>query len=323
MKHKLAARSNKKNVHLLIKTLKKNDIFSFSEDFVLLCALIMDKEIFSELFKVKNADTDALISHISSDIELKIDEKYGRMLVAKKKFLPSDVLLIEEPLFMSLDKTQTSQIRCANCLKNLTRSTKWEICERCELIKFCSHKCLVKAWENFHKLECKEYSSIGSDESFLLMLNRMLFKCIHICGNLENLINMSIEKSTTAMNSEKERDEKFLLACCLNLECINIFNDFKFVNSYVRSKFVKSLYSNRVQREGLKKIILKILGIVNRNSFYFKFDGSSNVAALFALASLINHSCSPNLVKIKLGKKVAFVCQKTILKGEQLFICYR
>ncbi|KAG5674962.1 hypothetical protein PVAND_004906 [Polypedilum vanderplanki] len=264
------------------------------------------------------------LENISNKIEIKRDNYYGRMIVAKENLLCGDIIALEEPIFYSLDKCATQQ-RCANCLKILTKII---LCQECKCINFCSHACQNQALDDYHKFECKYFRDIDADDGYFLFMSRMLFKSMRICGSVEKLMHNieNIDESLTVFNKIKDQnDELFYLLCCYNLECANFYDDLKFVNAYLTSSIMKSLLKSKTtnQREMYQKLILKILGILNRNSFHLKFKDDSEVGALFAFTSLFNHSCSPNVEKIKIGKKIGLVCKSPISKNEQLFLCYR
>lgn len=266
------------------------------------------------------------LPHISDSIELKRDEKYGRMIVAKENLKPGDVIAIEEPFLLSLDKSDADQISCALCLKKICNAFT---CMGCKSIKFCSKNCQNDNWELYHKYECENFHEIDSEDSFLLMMNRMLFKSISVCGSLQNLNKILdlIDQSLNILDLDFNSDLEKMLACCYNLECGNFSEDFLFIDSFAKSPFLKQFYDStrdgkNKDEEILKKTVLRILGILNRNSFAINTK-SHRAGALYIFGCLINHSCSPNLDKINVGSKAVFICNRPILKSEQLFLCYR
>ncbi|CAG9800980.1 unnamed protein product [Chironomus riparius] len=277
----------------------------------------MDIDI-RNFLKVHNPRED--FPNISGSIEIQRNVKFGRMIVATEDLLPGTVICIEEPFFMSLDKKEV-QTRCGLCLKKLISSVT---CPSCKSLKFCSEKCQINCYKYFHKFECANFHELDSDDNFLLMMNRMLYKSISTSGSLEelNTIIETIDKSLTLFDSTELKIDKKLLSCCFNLECGNVKDDFTFIDSCVKSPFLRNLITSKYEQDILKKIILKILGILNRNSFTISFKTDS-AGALYPFASLINHSCSPNLDKINLGNKALFISNKPINKHEQLFLSYR
>lgn len=263
------------------------------------------------------------LPNISASIELHRNEKYGRMIVSKENLSPGDVIAVEEPFFLSLDKSSENQQRCGCCLRTLTNKIT---CLGCSSISFCSTSCQTKHWNNYHKFECEHFEEIDSDDNYLLLMNRMLFKSIAVCGSLSNL-NLLIESVdnmltifTTCCNSKSI--EKVILVCCFNLECGNVKDDFEFIDYCIDSPFLKQFVQTEKEEAIMKNIILKILGILNRNSFTVSYKGT-RAGAIYPFGSLINHSCSPNVDKINFGSKSVYVCNQPIAKNNQLFLCYR
>lgn len=273
-----------------------------------------------KIFQVKNPRLD--LKNISRHVEVGVDKFFGRFVYSTARLLPGDVIAIEEPFFKSLDIRSGNGIkRCANCLRRCENSYS---CLNCNCVDFCSQQCKDKA-EEFHKNECHLLAKIDEDDGYFLLMMRMLMKSINTCGSLEKLKQFveSKDKNLTIFNANSSDCVFSLLNCCLNLECGNFLEDIKFAKSFVESESMRKLYDTDDQKFFLVKMILKILGILNRNSFCLDFEDGNSCGAIFPFASLLNNSCSPNLDRISDGCKTAFVCIKPIEENEQLFICYR
>lgn len=272
-----------------------------------------------KIFQVKNPRLD--LQYISKHVEVGVDKYFGRFVYATAKLSAGDVISIEEPFFKSLDIRSGNKIkRCANCLRRCENSYA---CHNCNSVDFCSQQCKDKASE-LHEKECHLLAKIDEDDGYFLLMMRMLMKSINICGSLNKFMQFSSnrDKNSTIFNANSNFDFG-LLNCCLNLQCGNFLEDIKFAKSFVESETMKKLYDNDSQKFFLVKTILKILGILNRNSFCLEFDDGNACGAVFPFASLLNNSCSPNVDRISDGCKTAFVCIRPIEKNEQLFICYR
>ena len=71
------------------------------------------------------------------------------------------------------------------------------------------------------------------------------------------------------------------------------------------------------------------MGILDRNSYIFYSLVSSHSdkdeeigSGLLSFASLLNHSCSPNLTRIFVDNKQVYIVKRPIEAGEQLFVSY-
>lgn len=271
------------------------------------------------IFQVKSPRSDFPL--ISKHVEVGVDKFFGRLVYSTAKLSPGDVIFIEEPFFKSLDLRPGNKFkRCANCLKRCENSYA---CLNCNSVEFCSQRCKDKA-EEIHEKECHLLAEIDEDDGYFLLMMRMLMKSINICGSLEKLKQFveSRDKNLTILNTNST-DDLSLLNCCLNLESGNFLVDIKFAKSFVESETMRKFYDHDDQQFFLLKIILKILGILNRNSFCLDFDDGNSCGAIFPFASLLNNSCSPNVDRICDGGITAFVCIKPIEENEQVFICYR
>lgn len=260
--------------------------------------------------------------NISKHLKVAKSKNFGRFIYATRDFEAGEILFIEEPFFYSIDRNDVPNKRCAFCLSICTNSSSLT-CYSCKSEHYCSPQCLS---ESLHENECSLVRKADKNDGFFLLMTRVLMKSINICGNLAKFQTFieNRDRKMTFLDAPSE-DNLVKLCCCFNLECGNFPQDVKFSKLFVESEKMKCLkIKDEKEKFFLVKIILKILGILNRNSFCFEFFDGNSCGAIFSFASLINHSCSPNVEKISLGgKKMAFASIRPIRKSEQIFICYR
>lgn len=267
-------------------------------------------------------------------LKLCVDEKFGRHIVTTQKLNTGDIVIIEKPFHKSLTKIVT-QGRCVNCFKS--NFLDLLPCSSCTTVMFCSDECKKSAWESFHKFECSSIDDMTEDDSFLMMIQRSLFEILSICGSLENLEKLVEENPTpiTAfdidMNSyDSNYLNKKLILVCQSLECApETLEDVKFAKSFVDyHEHVKEVWKTEKQRDFLIKFIVKFIGIMNRNAFKTHWPSpSSNVeeqgCAIFLTISMLSHSCSPNLFRVRDGENMVLIVRKPIKVNEQLFLAYQ
>lgn len=278
----------------------------------------MDEE--KNIFQVKNPRLD--LPYISKHLKVGVDKYYGRYIFTTSALLPGDVIAIEEPFLKSLEVRGTSSKKCVNCL-NLCKDTSLS-CHNCDRIKFCSQSCKDKA-ELCHNEECHFLEKIEDDDGYFLLMMRILIKSINTCGNVEMFQHFieSRDKNVTIFDSAVESDFG-RLNCFYNLESGNFPEDIKFSKTFIESEIMRKFYSDKNQKFFLMKILLKIMGILNRNSFCIDLDDDDFCGAIFLFASFFNHSCSPQIDRVSLRDgRSAFICNRPIEENEQLFICYR
>ena len=102
-----------------------------------------------ETFKVKY-ESNEILQNASDGVVIGNSVSAGRCLVAKKKFKPGDVLILEKPyastIFQNFYKSQ-----CWHCCKT---SDDIIPCFNCSVVTYCSEKCQTDSWKENHFLEC-------------------------------------------------------------------------------------------------------------------------------------------------------------------------
>lgn len=270
-------------------------------------------------------------SSIAACLKLNVNGKFGRHIVTTQKLKTGDIIAIEKPFYMSIDRN-SSLNRCASCFSSSINLTS---CGSCHSVMFCSKDCKELGWNKFHKYECSSINELTDDDNFFIMVQRTLFHCLNICGGLENFMQLvNSQKSRVTIfdfyhELSSENPMKFLICVCDSLEAAHPTDiDKKFAKSFVANQpEVKKLWSTNEQKNFLIKFIVRFIGIMNRNSFTLHWNNSDEqsdtACGIFPFASLINHSCAPNLDRICVGDSVAFIVKRPVNRGEQLFICYQ
>lgn len=260
------------------------------------------------------------------------NEQYGRHVVTTQKLKSGDVVAIEKPFYKSLDK-RSEPSRCANCLDS--SSLELITCSSCSSVKFCSEKCKEFAWEEFHKHECKLIEELSDEDGFVMMVERTMLKILNICGSLEKLENL-INENTQLMTifdvdlkeSQNDVSEKLILVCNSLESALPTEDEIIFANKFVtQHEFIKESYKTDKQKNFLINFVIQFIGILNRNSFTLHWPSESKEdetgCGIFPFACLLNHSCSPNLIRICYGGSEVFVVRHPIEANEQLFISYQ
>lgn len=159
-----------------------------------------DREtIWSEFFSIETPNLK--IPTISSSIDLKYSESWGRHYIATRDIQPGEVLM-KSPTF-ALACTKESQYQCCwECNRFLRNCIP---CDCCKNVIFCTVECKERAWNEYHNVECKMLSYLwdkaadGSDARAVMVLAfRILFLAIKEYGTITNLRNAlrHFERST-------------------------------------------------------------------------------------------------------------------------------
>ncbi|XP_066597302.1 SET and MYND domain-containing protein 4-like [Prorops nasuta] len=113
-----------------------------------------DRERMQELPKIEKPNEEAPC--VSDAVAIKYNENYGRHIVAARKILPGEILLVEKP-YSTLLCNDYSYTHCSNCMNIVWASIP---CENCTHVVYCSEECKNLHWKKYHDFECTIVSII-------------------------------------------------------------------------------------------------------------------------------------------------------------------
>lgn len=203
---------------------------------------------------------------------------------------------------------------------------------------FCSKECYRNGWTRFHKYECGLLEEALEVNEYDILIQRIIFESIALCdGSVEKLMkllngvkNQTIYEYDVSMKDESERNKNRLKAVYALKKAVSSEEDKLVAECFMENdKYIKSLCKTKEQRDFLRSFILKMMGVIDRNSYLFYCLPSVNSthdieigSGIFAFASLFNHSCNPNLCRFFVDNKQVYVVKKPIEAGKQLFVGY-
>lgn len=197
---------------------------------------------------------------------------------------------------------------------------------------FCSTSCYQHAMNRFHKYECANIAEIIQTTSVhmalrIFYLGFSLFN--HNVKDFYDFMNEILKCPTTIFDSiDGMDDEKNKFSALLSLS-----RSEKKFNLEKHLKFLRKHEDFTNQCDKVERILQTICQISDHN-FHGFFSGSFQAGSESDLqlpvgccsllfTSLLNHSCSPNIVRVCVDGKVALVVCKVIRKDEQIFDCYK
>lgn len=209
---------------------------------------------------------------------------------------------------------------------------------------FCSNDCLNFAKKNYHQYECLNMSEIVKSASINMSL-RIFFIGLSICNHdIEEFKKfiMEIENSSKSVFdfdlSSKESSKYFknYFTSLYNLSrSTKIFSLDQHSNIISKHPRLTDLWSEN--NKFILNFIHRLCQISDHN-FHGIFSSSFNAhdiltdlknlqqsigSGCLPFSSLINHSCSPNIIRICENGSVALIVLKPIEKGSQIFDCYK
>lgn len=190
---------------------------------------------------------------------------------------------------------------------------------------FCSSQCLDECSRQLKKLEELEVSFDDFRKDYILAT----LKALDISDNLDTLEEIySDDKTTTVfdynLNDPKDPEtRKNMLKCSASLkkrekDCSAIYRDILVASDQV------SWLSDCQKTSSILGNFTKQQGTINElNSISFQYKDGVDGCAVFLFASLLNHSCDPNVQTLCIDSRLAFVVNRPLKAGEQIFFSYK
>lgn len=290
----------------------------------------------------------------SSKLDVIFTKEMGRHVVAKEDINVGEVLALEDPYLTLLMKPQI----LATCSFCLSRSPNLMPCESCCFALYCSKDCKERALKEYHEIECPLMATlVHMDFTKLeLLALRIVIRARTDHANWKKLFH-TIKLAEANINSEFQGhvkvngnwiyDSKYyesIHTLASNIEKRSISDIFqKSVTAAVLLKFLKDNtgFLNVAQDEDSAKVRKLVAGMLlhhcmtsptnmhgisatAQTSAGHYTSHTSIASASYAFLSLLNHACSPNVVRFsKLGTGVmALFALRPIDKGMQLYDNY-
>lgn len=285
------------------------------------------------------------IPFLVNSLELRRDSELNSTIVTTNDLRVGDIIAIDTAFCVKLSPTLRYQ-RCEYCLKESYHSLI--PCGQCTAVMFCNQACYDEGFNKFHKYECPiiDYINGVMSTSSLCALRTVITAitmfpsyadfCEFIEEHREEDTNLfAIDYQTNSRELQSYGPIRSLTPSKEELSIIfhnvlltTIFYRLLFFHTSMgqffstsRSMeiFVETIYQHLL-RFGNNGTALTTLTSVFREASEKNNDVLDEFAlGLFPFRSMLNHSCSPNVVCISLGTKLLISVLKPIRAGEELF----
>ncbi|CRK91552.1 CLUMA_CG005209, isoform A [Clunio marinus] len=280
-------------------------------------------------------------------LSLKLNKEFGRHVVTTNILKAGNVIAIE-PHFNGILLSDQVFKRCTNCLGQFNLNLL--PCEHCVSAMFCSQHCKDEANKKFHKYEC-DMNLEGIGKFFTVAVRasmRTFIEALFIFDGIERLKNFLKEHKDiafTAFDVDKSSSDQtyhqqlFMTLCslCSNEERRSTVENFR------RAIVCVILYEYLILNSSLQNILRSDENGKFFMNFMFKHIqiAESNFHELYSLkaekmeqsneqfgvgsfpfASLLNHSCLPNVFRLSSDGLNYVIVARHIEKGEQIFDNY-
>lgn len=281
------------------------------------------------------------VPYIVDCLEMKTNIKDGRNIITNEDLKPGEIVAIEDS-FVHGTYEDFNYRRCTYCMKdNMLSLIPCDVCTNTMFCAECSKR-EREDIEDFHRYECPITDFLASFQRTRFVL-RLVLRALFSCSGAEDLIGLmqhSTEHTIFSFDQLKPLTPKQQYLQVHSLQT----NEEKQseMDLVFRSMYSMLLYGQLLEHTSIKEILslsesegarVALADIINHSFMIIpqnghivaSFDetGSGDIGgAVYPFASLLNHSCSPNVFRISAGTKQIIVVLRNIKKGEQLLDCY-
>ena len=287
------------------------------------------------------------IPFLADCVEVKKSE-IGKGLYATRDIHVGDIVEIEDTFAKTLNVDQFHH-RCTNCYdekyKNLIP------CDSCTKVMFCSEECKKKAWADFHELDCGMIDGlILNDDYMAFIVSKIIWTALNAFKTIghwikffecdrEKIKNLNIDYKNYSMRNKYES----MLGLVPTYDCVNnemegmVLAALRLQKLILRNKTVK----HRFQYEREKTFLFRAIfhqyytskvytSTISATPKMEWLEWSYNICkikreighSITTIFNLINHSCSPSVMRVEERKNLILIAIRPIKKGQQLFSCY-
>lgn len=208
---------------------------------------------------------------------------------------------------------------------------------------FCNEQCRQEAWKRFHKYECSIIDGILDNLCGLWMMDspvRLTLLAFTMFDEPEKLqelvknINVETESAFDLDYNELTEQAHFRTIYALETHESNqgfedMFRDMHFCAIMWHFLINYTDLHLLLKTEAMKDFFLNMLihfhytSIIHKHKLGPSESDTNYGCGYFALSSLLNHSCAPNVFRLLAdGDTIVVVVQRVIKAGEQLFAGY-
>lgn len=276
----------------------------------------------------------------SAAIEVKYTAEKGRYVVANRDIKRGQVLIVEKAFaFVPLSHVKVDI--CYNCCRSSGDTPV--PCTECVDSTYCNIDCWDEARSSYHRWECLgNQMGLWPQIGISYLAIRMLFKCTtatddnrlnevqELVTNFSKLppcdvISYGVTAIMLMMYLSKYTDffKVINLKECLISKLSNNFNCDLTTESDERLYVSSLLLRHILQLISNGHAITKINAIADNNKNKLLIQQQDRIAtAIYPSASMMNHSCEPNIINSFLGHILITKATQDIMAGEEVFNCY-
>lgn len=221
------------------------------------------------------------------------------------------------------------------CLTCHTIVGPFEECELCRNVHFCSDSPLCKMSNRTHRFVCGSAFEFHRDLDVKCAM-QMVFETLVVFNEdiaaLMQRVDQLQDRGLISRGVPAQRRTKideFDIIMQLAVKRIDAGRYDKVIEAYgalMHIEIFNVLFKTGTQKRFLQHLLAQFLGVMDANVFQtsllFHRGPKAKRRLLYDIASFFNHSCSPNVIIWKVGKRATFTTCRKVQAGEQLYISY-
>ncbi|XP_059487045.1 SET and MYND domain-containing protein 4-like [Neocloeon triangulifer] len=292
--------------------------------------LAKERELLKSSISLKYGESDQFPG-ASSVLEIQTNEEKGRHVVALKDFQKGDVLFKEEA-FTSVP-CGGIQIHCDHCCAPLysfgnESEVNFIACDTCNTTRYCTFKCVEEA-KPYHQWECGSNLPEHVGIAWLGLRVALMGEIYESTGDEEKIKQYQKVCSLVTHIADMTPEDKLQYSLTSLLLSVDV----------ARRKKLASAEKNQFIVKFGSKVMKHITQLVcNGNAITSHLFGQDRMTvagpilqeekqvrvatAIFPSASMMNHSCDPNILTSYFGNSVISKAVRDIKAGEEVFNCY-
>lgn len=286
------------------------------------------------------------VPFIADCLEMRESPEQGRYIVTTRDLKVGQVVALEDD-FCSLILPNVLYQRCSNCLQECSLSLL--PCDGCTSAMFCSTECKEDARKSFHVYECPVIDYMFKMFNIIqLSAIRVAICALTSFDSVQQLRDFTNDPSSAKANAftlqykepmPKSELYKPIHALETNQSKRSTADLFQraVITSVIRSVFLKnsplpSLLTNADEINLFSELVFRFLQTSSTNFHRLEtlantmninnIDDVSYGSGAYSFCSLINHACSPNIVRLPLARRIAVFVLRPIKAGEELLDNY-
>ncbi|XP_023723064.1 SET and MYND domain-containing protein 4 isoform X3 [Cryptotermes secundus] len=292
-------------------------------------------------------------AYASAALDLRYSQEKGRHVVANRGVQMGDILFVERPYAFVVLPDQY-RAHCHNCCSLYMSAVP---CEECTLARYCSEACRQESWDQYHQWEChgglELLNSIG--------IAHLGFRVVLKAGPLRKLqgIHTKLQESVSQSKDtyrDKQDNYRYVYQLMPHLEDMQHEDLFQ----YTMTACMLALYltycthyfteeANPLPPDELlqnrKSTVCFVGGLILRHIAQLVCNGHAITkldktfpenenrevltehqvriaTAIYPSASMMNHSCDPNIINSFYNQYLIVRACRDIPRGGEVFNCY-